>query len=273
MLNTDFEKDNVTDRPVAEFMYSVICATPLKKKQAMPVRLYKQINTERKAKKFCEKSSTDQKRELLSYLDVGFFWTFVGLKEFTSKDYIPIMKEFKKGNTVGAISKMCERGVCITTDLEFSFLMSQMAQGGASKTYIRDMEKYRAGSMVRSWKAKFNPSIESQDIEKSAFAVSKIIEKTLSYSRRIESIVNLKEYEYRVLNLLYVKKNEYIDFSYIWDYFTGEVPRRKFSSSIVKLTKEMLIQKHPEARKYTITKSGIRAVNIFLDKIVQSLNF
>lgn len=267
------KNDNVIDKPISEFLYTVIYATPVKKRQGLPEHLYRKINTEKRAKAFCERSTTDQKRELLSHLDIGFFWTFVAVKEFTSKDYIPILKDLKKGNNVGSIEKMCEKGVCVTNDLEYAFFLSQMAHNTTSKQYVREMERIRAGSLVRSWKSRFSVSDEDKELEKSALAVSKIIEKTLSYSHKLEGIVRIKEYEYRILNLLYSKRGEYIDLSFIWDYFAGEIPQRKLTISMNKLSKELYIQKHHSSRKFTISKSGIRAVNLLLDKIVQSLNF
>lgn len=246
-----------------------------KKSKLLPARLYRQMNTEKKAKKFAYKSSTDEKREFLSYLDIGFFWTFAAVKEFTSRDYLPILKELKKDNPVAAVDIMCDRGISVSTDLEYVNRMTQMSHVSSSGAYVKSMERARLGAITKSWSRKFSPDTDSEDVDNSAKVLAKYNESFIRIHRYIESLIGISENEYRVLNMLYERKGKYVELEEIWEYFSGEIGQRKLSFGVNVLMKEFLIQKYYDfsSKKYTITKSGVRLINEFQNRILKSSNF
>lgn len=265
----------INDEVIAQLTYSVICALERKKLGNLPRHIYKQIVTEKKAKNFSYKSSTDQKRELFSYLDIGFFWTFVSHTSFTDKLFVEVLKKFKKENPVSALKVMAEHGVAITSDLDYSFFLQQMSNVFTSEEYRRNMQLARIGRTTKKWSNKFNPSGEKEEIEEEAIQLSNLIGVILREYKHLPSYTGVTENEYKILNYLYQRKGKYIEVDYIWKYFSGDIPQRKISFSLNKLVKNLLIQKHPDWNKkqYTITKSGFRVIHSFRDVIIKSINF
>ncbi len=265
MKSISENNDGLKDRAVCEYVYSAIFSMSQKEKSNLPGYLCRQINTEKRAKRFAFKSSTDQKRELLSYLGIGFFWTFVNLKAVTDKQYFSVLKKFQKEYPVASLKEMSEWGMCVTNDLDYVFLLGQMNQTITSGAYVRNMEMMRAGSVLKRWSIKFNSFKEREEIEEDALQVAKLIDKFFSCYKYIESITGVTEYEFRVLNYLYQHRNKYHPIENIWNKFAGDIPQRKLSFSITKLTKELLIQKHFDWRKkeVSITKLGLQIIHKF----------
>lgn len=259
--------------PIAQFLYTCIYNMTTREKSNIPSHLYQQINTEKKAKRFCEKSSTDQKREFFSYLDIGFFWTFVNAPNITAKQYLSIMKDIKKEHPVGALKEMCDRGMCITSDDEYIFLMGQMSRMVTSNVYVKNQELLRIGSGIKKWSKKLKP--DDEDSSDEIFSALRIIDAAYEKERHIPELLGISVFEYRILSFLYVSKDKYVPFKKIWDRFAGDIPQRKITSGQIKLAKALLIQRHYDWQKkeYIITRAGIRLVNEYLLAIQKSFKF
>lgn len=268
-------KGGINDRVIAEYVYTVIYNMTPKEKSSLPGYLYRQINNEKRAKKFAYKSSTDQKRELLSYLSIGFFWTLVNLKTITDKQYLGVLKKFQEDYPVASLKEMSERGLCVTNDLEYSFILGQMSQVITSGVYVRNMESMRVGSFIRGWSKRMNISKEAEEIELDAINISKLTDAYFVNQKYVESITGVTEHEFRILNHLYQKRNSYYPIEHIWAKFAGDIPQRKLSFSINKLVKELFIQKHFDWRRkeYSITKLGIQIVHKFNQSLFKSFSF
>ena len=261
--------EGLKDRPVCEYVYTAIYNMTQKEKANLPGYLATQINTEKRAKRFAFKSSTDQKRELLSYLGIGFFWTFVNLKTVTDKQYFSVLKNFQKEYPVSSLKDMSEWGMCVTNDMDYAFLLGQMKQTITSGAYVRNMEIMRAASVLKRWSKRFNSFKETEEIEEDAIQVARFTERFFSCHKHVESIAGVSEYEFRILNYLYLNRNKYHPIENIWNKFVGDIPQRKISFSLTKLSKELLIQKHFDWRKkeVAITKLGLQVIHKFNNSV------
>jgi hypothetical protein len=259
----------INDKAISEYVYTVIFNMTLKEKSSLPGYLSRQINTEKRAKRFAQKSSTDQKRELLSYLGIGFFWTFVNLKAVTDKQYFSVLKKFKEDYPVASLKEMSEWGMCVTNDLDYAFLLGQMSQVVTSGAYVRNMELMRVGGVLKRWGKKLISTKEAEDIEEDAIRISRFTDNVLSNSKHIESITGVTEYDFRILNYLYQQRNRYHPIEDVWQKFVGDIPQRKLSFSIGKLAKELMVQKHFDYRKkeIAITKLGLQVIHKFNNSV------
>lgn len=267
----------ILENSLNEYVYSLIMAMTNDQKKQLPEFLYKKINTANRAANFCHKSSTDQKRELLSYLGVGFFWTFAGVGKISQKEYVDVLKEFKKDNTTWGIKTMIEKGVYVTMDKNYVWALERMAQSTQTGVYSKNLEVDTAGRHIKNWPKRLthDEQQESEEMLKSVDVINKMIAATLNQAKYIESGLGLKEEEMKVLLHFDSNRNQYISYARIKNVFLGSISSRKLSSSVASLLKSMLIQKHVDWRRkdYTITKMGIRKIHEFRDKVLKSFNF
>jgi hypothetical protein len=270
-------KDSPTgEAGINELVYSLILCMSEDERRGLPEYLRKKINTEKKAASFAYKSSTDQKRDFLSHLGVGFFWTFAAVNKLTTPEYLAVLKEFKKDSLNSSIKEMINKGVYITSDKNHVWLLSRMSQSTQTGTYAKNLELHTIGKYVRKWsiKLKSKEQSETDEMIESVGVVNKLILSTINQYRYTENL-NITKEELKMLLYLDANKFSYISHSKLASVFLGSISGKKLSISEKDLLKKMMIQKHVDWRKneFTITKLGIRTIHQFRDRVLQSFNF
>lgn len=270
-------EEPIGEAGINELVYSLIITMPEDKRRELPEHLRKKINTEKRAGNFAFRSSTDQKRELLSHLGVEFFWTFVAINKTTTQEYFTLLKEFKKENQVTAIKDMVEAGVYVTSDKNHVWLLGRMAQSTQTGTYSKNLELATIGKHIRKWpvKLKSEAQFETEDLIESASVINKLISGTINQYRYAESSLDISQEELRILLCLDAYRSGYVSHAKLSNTFLGSISGKKLSTAEKDLMKKLMIQKHVDWRKkeYTITKLGIRTVHQFRDRVLKSFNF
>jgi hypothetical protein len=264
----------VIENGINELTYSIIRVMPDDDKKSLPGYIYKQMNTANRAAKFAYKSSTDQKREFFSYLRIGFFWTFAAVDKVTAKEYIAVLKEFRKDNHMPAMKDMVDHGLYITTDKNHVWLLGRMAQCTQTGAYTRNLQLGTLGAHIRNWPKKLNLEevTESDELTESVKLINKVMANTISQFRYVDSLMEVNEEEMRMLLFLDSNKDYYMSHNRISNEFLGSISKKKISFTEKSLLKKMYIQAHVDWRKneFTITKLGIRIVHKFREQVLKA---
>jgi hypothetical protein len=267
------KENGVIERGLNEFVYSLVLNMPLDKLRILPDHLRKKINTPKKASKFAYRSSTDEKRELLSYLDITFFWTFAAIDKITSKEYFGVLKEFQGRSQSEAMSQIIDGQIYVTTDKNHVHLLGRVAQNTQTGAYTKNLELTTLGNYIKKWpkKIKYPEQEESEEILESMMVINRLMYSTIEKSRRSEYLIGVTPEELELLFFFENKRSAYFHFDTLVDSFMGYIPARRMSSIINSLVKKMMIQKHIDWRKreFTITKLGIRSIHKFRELVLK----
>lgn len=268
----------VSESSISEFVYSVIKAATTEQRLNLPESLRKKINTEKRAKAFAKSSTTDQKRRLLSYLDIGFFWTFVNIRGVTPKHYSEILKLFARDNKVGAIREMAQKGLCVTSDKEYFYQLTNMGESSKSDVYKKEIELVniqKSAAIIRKWKNKMPSLREEENAELFSNEVANLIGVILSSYKSVKHYSGISNEDYLILNYFYQRRGKYIDAQEVEVKMSSDVMKRKIRPIVNRMAKNSYLMPHFDERekKYSITKSGIQTIQKFRDKIMQLVNF
>lgn len=270
-------EEPIGESGINELVYSLILAMPEDKRRELPEYLRRKINTEKRAGNFAFRSSTDQKRDLLSHLGVEFFWVFVDVNKTTTQEYLTLLKEFKKDNPITGLKTMVEKGVYVTSDKNHVWLLGRMAQSVQTGIYSKNLELVTIGKHIRKWPKKL-PSEDQDEVDDmvaSVATINKLISGAINEYRYAESALNITQEELRILLYLDAYKSQYVARSRLSNIFLGSISAKKLGVCEKDLLEKRMIQKPIDWRKkeYTITKIGIRTVHQFRDRVLKSFNF
>lgn len=258
------------EQNLKEFTYTAIMSMTAEQKKALPDHVRLRINTTKKAKKFVAKSSTDQKRELFSYLNLSSFFIVgpAGIRGNTA--FIELIEKFKNDDIVGGIRQAANSGIFVTADKEFVFALGQMSHATAGVPYIQELELKRAATLFKTWEKSIDEDDDSGAMDIANFLLSA----GLSWQKAKLS-TDLTDQHFMVLLYLYVRRLSYVQRKQINEYFNGIIPYKRMPSVYRTLLVGKYIQPHIDYRKesYTITQLGIRTVCQFRNSVLKSSNF
>jgi hypothetical protein len=268
-------KSAIKDEALAQFTYSIIYNLSVSDRQKLPETFRAKIRTERKAKKFAYTSSSDEKREFFSYINVGFYWTFVNLDRCTDKDYYSILLSLHKGAPLQAIKDMAEKGVCVTSDKDYTFLLEQMSVATVTGEYRRVEEMARVGNLYRKWSKRWKINPEEDEADKDAQDAAKFINAMQMAYPHLVATTGLKPHEYQILNYLYIYYDQYNSLTSVHKKFIGIMSEKKVAHVCTKLLRLKLVVKsgNLNEKEYMISKAGIRVSGQFRRKLMQYINF
>lgn len=267
----------VQEKGLNELIYTLAYCLTDDQKSVLPYAYLDQIRTAKKARRFANKSSTDQKREFLSYLGLSSFFVIANLENQTASNLKEVLTEYKKGSQVGALKKLAEDGVFVSSDKEFVYLLGMLSQSITTPTYSMNLELMRVGYHLRRWPKKMKSELdeESEDLKISADVIAKLILFSEINFDFTEIISGVLKNEMKLLYFMYFKKGQYLSLEEMKNYFLGNMPGTKIAVSLRRLIDSQMMRKNTdwEHKEYTITKLGIRTVHEFRDRVLKSFNF
>jgi len=273
MTKQRLNSPTIQETGLNEVLYTAIMEMSLDQKKGIPDKFKKHLNTAKRAQNFIQKSSTDQKREVLQYLEYCSFMVISPAGSTGIRRFEKVFKEYKSGNVLEGLKQAARTGVLVIADREFSYLLGKMSQSMISGTYAKNHELIRVGNVINKWPKKIKHEDEDYDYLSNAMA------KTILWSgiclEQSESSIGLSSDIIKMLSFLYIKKDTYVNREEISNYFVGLIVEKRIISNIKYLSDNFYIQKHFDWRKkeYTITKLGIRTVHQFRDRVLKSFNF
>jgi len=266
----------IQERSLNEFLYTVIMTLTKEQKDSLPKRIRLKINTVQRAKKFIEKSSTDQKRELLMHLEISSFFVVLPMGITAAKQFVEVIKMFTHEDVAVGVREAAKAGVFVIEDSEFEFGLRRMAQTMTKPPYVQHLELKRAGNAIVKWSTKLNlPESELDATEEDVNAVIKFLIGIGFYWPRLEELMKLDKEQMLVLLFFFMHRNKYIERSKVDLYFSTVIPKSRRSWITTVLTKKLYLQSYDDGKttKFTISKLGIRAVSDFRDKLLSTINF
>lgn len=263
---------------LAEFTYTVARETPISLRRLLPEKYFRAINTEAGAMKFAHKSTPEQKREFFAYLGIEQFVVYADMKQGDFTDFRKIFSQFNPcDNPQGAIKKLAESNVYISSNREFCYTLGHLSQMIDSSSYARNMELIRTGYHMKKFKNKITLQEHNELLEEreTSFYLSKIIQSSLIVGRAFKSIAGVDEDSFLFLHHLYMHRDKYFSQIKLGEIFAGIMGPKAIGVSRKKLSTAQFIQRHPEKDKaeYTISGKGILVVNQFREKTLKSLDF
>lgn len=273
------KKDTVklVDPVFSDYVYSILYNLSFEDKIKLPRRYDKLLRSETAAKNFCNKSSYDEKLQLLTYLGYKHCTLVVNNDGPDINGFREIFEKFKNRH-IYSLRQITDNGVYVTSNKQLVELLCLMAQTIHHKVFKQQLEYTRTGYHIQGWSKRLNNGADLAKIDleqrQSAFIVKTFSSLDLTF-KRCHSIFKMREEEMRVLLYLFPYSNTYTDISIIKSYFTGVIADRGIASSIKHLVHSGHIQIHPSSNKYeyTITDKGVMLTHKFMEAVYNSNTF
>jgi hypothetical protein len=266
------KKPPVQETALNELIYTLAYNLTNEQKINIPTYFLNKIKTAKRARKFASNSSTDQKREFLSYLPISSFFVIANIDRLTATNLKEILQKFKKEQPLGMLKEMIKQGFFVSSDKELIFLLGNAAQTITSPTYAMNMELERIGLHLRRWPTRIVSDIEKNTKEniKNKMAVVKSFRAARRYYNEADTHIGLTSNQTDILSFFYERQERYVDIKEVISEYVGQISNYKLIAAIKKLKDSLLLQKHIDwtKREFTITALGIRSVDRFTDKIL-----
>lgn len=262
------------ERGLKDVVFTAMMGVSDSQKQKLPDRLKKHFKTANVARRFVTKSTFEDKRELLQYLELKTFLVVCPEGIGGVNKFLDVYGKFKERNVSDGLYHAAKNMVYVTDDKQFAYVLGNMAQSITSIPYEQHLELQRVGSIFKKWSRKL-PHSEDENFD----YYSQVIAKTILWSgmqfEKTEAAIGLSSHLLKVLYFFYSNRTKYAPVEDIIYYFNGFVSKTKVASAIKELLRLSMIQKTFDWRKkeYTITKVGIRTVHQFRDRVLKSFNF
>lgn len=260
------------EKSLQEFLYTVLMELSLEQRKSLPERIRKHINTAKRAQKFIERSSTDQKRELFTYLNLSSFFVVTPIGILGNRDFLDVIEQFRYNSITEGIRAAVKSNIFVSGDRDFAFTLGGLSQIMASAPYVQHLELKRAANVVRHWPKKIK---HEDDNELDSIDIVKLVLWSGMNWERTKGVAGLTSNYMKVLCFLYIHKSKYVERERISRFFAGEISNIKLLAIYRNLVDGLYAQQHPDVsiKRLTITKFGIKAVNQLRDKILKSLEF
>lgn len=263
------------DRTINEFLYTVIITLTKEQKDSLPRRIRSKINTIQRVKKFLAMASTDQKRELLSFLDYSTFFVLMPSGVPASKEVKELTKRYAAGDIANGLRDAAKSGILVTDDTDFEYGLRRMAQSMTSVPYIQHLQLIRAARATNNWPKKIQLEDEDEATAEDVNVATRFM-MAVGFGWELVSVLSpLDRNEMLILMYFFMHIHKYIGREQIDIYFVGKVTKNKTTYALKALIEKMYIRKYMGDNKglMTITKLGVRVVADYRDKIVNATVF
>lgn len=262
------------ERGLKDVVYTGMMGMSQDQKSKLPPRLKKHFKSPGAAKRFVEKSTFEQKREMLQHFEISSFLVLCPNGYMGVKKFLEVYGEFDNKLKADGLKKAAESGIYVTSDTEFEYTLGNLAQNLTSIPYQKHLELQRVGSAFKKWSRKVNSTAED-DVEYFAQVIAKTMLWATMFFEKSDSVVNLDVHILKLLFYFYSTRTKYNSIDDVEYFFEGFLSKTKIREGLKKLIELNMIQKTFDWRKkeYTITKVGIRTVNQFRDRVFKSYNF
>lgn len=275
MPKTKIKTKHLQEPGFSELVYTIAMAAPISVRRRLPERLFMATKSAKTARRFAATSSSEQKKEFLSYLGLKSWFVISNVDSIWATEFKELLKGVQKEQ--GSYDAMPENGIYVTSDKKLVTLMESMASFSISPAYRMSLELLRSQRKQSGWPTKLNKSeideVHEREAEYTSFAkMALAIEWALHGG---ELSYKLRPLELKMLLYLFLKKNSYVDHKDLVARFTGEIPKPEISNGERKLIEGLFIQHHADWRRneYTITARGILFVSEILNHAAKLFNF
>lgn len=260
-----------------EYVYTILYNATPADRDKLPLRFRKIMKSEKSVTRFITASSLETKINLLSYLGIKH-----GL--FLVDDYSQSMKKLKdkladidKQKKAGLLQDISDNKLYVVTDREVIHRLTSLARLTHTESYLLNQQFQRVTYQVHNWSRKFNRT-DGLDLPQIEADMSAVIKTVLQANMSIEfstSIFGLSMNQIKVLLFLYLSREGYTPIEKLWDFFAIFLSKLKVTAAVKELFEERHIEKHGVSgnREYIITGKGIKMVNEFLNRVLQSNTF
>lgn len=259
-----------------EFIYTIFYSLTADQKKKLSKPFLFVANSERRAKNFSEFSTLDEKVRLLSELGFENAIVFFQDKINSINGLKVILEKYEKNKVASAAKDIADIKVFVSSDKQVKHLLTMMADTISHKSYFLNLEYNRVGYHIKGWKSKrdtpdsiqLNETIENLDL-----VVNTILNSCNALSF-VDSIAGVNQYQMKVLLYLYPYRHTFVIKQKIWDFFAGDFTKGKCTSALKGLFGNGFIRKPANlSLEYTISASGIEAVNSFINRILKQTNY
>jgi hypothetical protein len=263
-------KRNTVDSVFNEFVYTAIFKSSYDEKRLVSKRFHKKIMTERGAKSFAEKSSKEEKEELLAQLGYDYFYVMTkrGKTLRHIKQYLPILISKKTAGEVVA-----EEGFYITSDKQIIRTLGLLARLTHSSSYYLDMEMVRQGYHIHKWNKRFGGSQELhyREVDETASLLCKNMMNAILNAEKSKELFGTTKNAVFILLYLYTAKGLEISEEKMKREIVGSISKVQYANAFREVLDGGLIDRIQGT--LSITSSGIKIVNDFFHSVVHANNY
>lgn len=268
----------VRNGALSEFVYDLLynISDEQRKKLSKPFSLLCKSDT--KARNFAEFSTLDEKVRLFNELGMDNALVFFQDKIKSVNRLKEILLKYEENKQAGAAKEIVALKVFVSSDKNVTWLLGLMADTIHHKSYFLNQQFNKIGYHIKEWSKKkeiagsieLNEAVENSDLLVSLFLNS------LENSGYAESYFGVRELDLKILMYLYGYRHTHIEKDRMRDFFgVGVRSKGKVTTSVKRLFNAGHIKKHTDysVPKYTISSSGIKIVNQFVDKILTQTKY
>lgn len=257
-----------------EFLYNVLYSATEEQRKAIPRRYIKKVKTHTAAKMFCNKSSLEEKLDLLTCLRVR--WTLVCFdkKKNQQETVNQIFEPLKTASRPDFVNIAVQNGLYLMSDRQFAFYQELMSDQTNHTIFSQNLLLSKAGYHLHKWKKKIKAG-ETEVAKEHEKVAPYLIETVLNTAVNLEYIDGLLQMtpnDFKVLCYLYIRHHVYVKYEELMQRFSGHLSNSKITSCVRRLGIAQMLQRppNPNVKEYQITAIGIKAISSFWRQILKA---
>ena len=258
-----------------QFIYDVVYNSPQESRRKLDPKYLRACRTAVSLRAYLQKSSTDEKDEMLLQLGVQWCKVFFDTGYPQKKFLRDIFEPYRHGyGSTSLMTNIIQSRIFVTSDKDFAQQLGSIAQLQNHPSYTHALLLNKAGFHLEKWKKNLNESTTKQaeeSLKNSAQLVSVILS-TIQTFEYVEGLLGILKNDIKILLYLYGRKSRPTKFENILSRFAGDMSKSKLTSGLRRMMQEQKVSRGANMKDpdYSITGVGIMSVNTFFQTILKA---
>lgn len=255
------------------FLYTIMFQSSLEEKRGLRGKYIQACLNAKKAKKFLETASFEDKQYLLSHFGVEHFIVFVKKESVNFKKLLEILKQYEMDQEIKSMDDLADLKLFVSGDKQFNHLLGLMASSIHHSAFFLNLEMKRLSYNI----SKFPKNLFTKgDLDmREGMDNARTIMKTLlngimqlSYS---QGSAGITEDSMKILIYLYIRHTNYVTRLDMKTFFAGQIKEAKITASLKSLMKLMYVNQDIDKTdpKFTISGHGMKVASEYLQAVLK----